>query len=543
MAFHCMNCNGSMVFDIAMQKMRCLHCDTVCDPEDFVLQSTSRGIEGPGIGSDDSWVESQPGANANSGMAKYTCRSCGAQLESTEDSMIGFCPYCGGQSLVTEASEGHGVESIIPFKVTKDECVESYRGFTRKVRYLPKELRDVEYIRKFTGIYMPFYEYDTKFGNFCLKGSKTVEHNSRYDVEEFYDIEGSIGGTYERGVVFDGSRYLDDEISARTLPYDTAQEKPFVPASLAGFYADTSTVPAELYYEDASSQAQGQMLSSLGKEVSNESGIHVKDSSRIDAKTVGHHSSLFPMWFLTWRKDDRVAYAVINGETGKVVSDLPLDLRSFALGCAAISAILFVVLELLVQPTPLVTSIISLIAALCMGLGIRSGAKQQYERQGHVNDKGWDADAETPKQDKPAPKKGSKLESVKDLLLLGVLLIPGIFLGLAMIDTSLSLLVNFLGPLLCVAALGTVGHVLVKVIAWRRHLSKKDPIIAAVILFVTVILNVAIVIIRPVDDVWYYAGDVICILGLLAASVGMMRAYNLATTRPLPKLFDREEVE
>ena len=85
-------------------------------------------------------------------------------------------------------------------------------------------------------------------------------------------------------------------------------------------------------------------------------------------------------------------------------------------------------------------------------------------------------------------------------------------------------------------------YVLVRVLGWKKHLAKSDPVVAAAILLVTVVLNSVIILINPVDDLWYYAGDALCIVGLLVASVGMMRAYNLATTRPLPKLFDREEV-
>ena len=58
----------------------------------------------------------------------------------------------------------------------------------------------------------------------------------------------------------------------------------------------------------------------------------------------------------------------------------------------------------------------------------------------------------------------------------------------------------------------------------------------------TVVLNTVVVIVSPVNDGWYYLGDAICILGLIVAAIGMIRTYNTSTTRPLPKLFDREEV-
>ena len=111
-------------------------------------------------------------------------------------------------------------------------------------------------------------------------------------------------------------------------------------------------------------------------------------TSSVHTVVTGHHSMLLPMWFLTWRKDDRVAYAVINGESGEVVSDMPLDLRSFAFGCVIISVVLFVIMELLFQPTPMATSIVSLVAALLMAYGIRLGAKLEYLQQVHAYDKG-----------------------------------------------------------------------------------------------------------------------------------------------------------
>jgi hypothetical protein len=38
-------------------------------------------------------------------------------------------------------------------------------------------------------------------------------------------------------------------------------------------------------------------------------------------------------------------------------------------------------------------------------------------------------------------------------------------------------------------------------------------------------------------------GDAVCILILIIASTIMLQIYNISTTRPLPKLFDRKEVQ
>lgn len=535
MAFHCMNCNGSMVFDIESQKMRCLHCDSVCEPDDFVFRDQSPEAS----------AQTGQAYVADGGMAVFTCQNCGAELEGTEDSIIGFCPYCGGQSMIKSATQGSEVERIIPFQVSKDKCVDLYKTYTRGVRYLPRELKDPEFIQKFTGIYMPFYQYDAEFGKMQIKGKKTVKHTRRYDVVNHYLIEGEVEEPYNRGVTFDGSKYLDDEISERSLPFDASKEQSFNPAYLSGFYADASSVPAELYYEDAKVRAEEDMVGAAGTEVHNATGIDVNEGeSSVETDVTGHHSVLYPLWFLTWRKEDRVAYAVINGESGKVVSDMPLELRSFGIGCAIISVALFLLLELLVQPTPLITSVISLVAAYLMARGIKIATKREYDQQMHTNDKGWVANEDADGEGAAPKKKRGKGSDVSTAGIVGIAIFAIVGASLMLGDVfGSSKVITALRWALPAIVIFYALSVLVRVLKWRKKVAQRDPLIAIAILFVTVILNTAIVVISPVNDGWYYLGDAVCILGLVASSVGMLKMYNVSTTRPLPKLFDRAEVE
>ena len=367
MGFRCVNCGGNIVFDIDSQSMKCQHCGSMISPDQFEVRNSSTGED-----------------ISESELTLFTCGSCGAQLHGTEESQVGFCPYCGGQSLLQSKKDGKSMpERIIPFQVSKERCSSLFADYTKKVRYLPKELRNAAYLKSFTGIYMPYYEYDVELGASHIVGTK------KYDLVNTYSIDASVDGDY-CGVPYDASKYYDDEIAARVLPFDMKKEQPFRPAYLSGFYADASTVPAETYYEDAEKTASSDIVEEVSRLVNKQDGITVETrSSRVDALTRGHHSTMFPLWFLTWRKGDRVAYAVVNGESGKVVSDLPVDAKTFSLGCAAIALIVFLILELLVQPTPLLTSLISLVAAGLMTWSIKTSTKRIFEKQTHVKDKGW----------------------------------------------------------------------------------------------------------------------------------------------------------
>ena len=54
------------------------------------------------------------------------------------------------------------------------------------------------------------------------------------------------------------------------------------------------------------------------------------------------------------------------------------------------------------------------------------------------------------------------------------------------------------------------------------------------------ILSFAIAAMNPVDDYYYYGGCIFCAFSAALLSVGLIKYYNLLSTRPLPSFYDRE---
>ena len=557
MGFRCANCGGNILFDVDSQSMKCQHCGTMISPDEFEVKNSSTGENvpgeyfsgsgqaGDGISGSAEPSETGSGAgHAGSMLTLFTCSSCGAELQGTEDSQVGFCPYCGGQSLLKAPGGSRAMpERLIPFQVSKDRCRELFQNHTKKVRYLPKILRDASHLQNFTGIYMPYYEYDVEMGASSIVGTKVVESTPRYDKINTYRIDASVNGQY-CGVPYDASQYYDDEIAARVLPFDMKKERPFRAAYLSGFYADASSVPAETYYRDAEETASDDIVAEVARKVKMQDGITVeKNSSHVEAHTRSHHSTMFPLWFLTWRKNNRVVYAVVNGESGKVVSDLPVDMRSFSLGCAAFAVILFLILELLFQPTPLITSMVSLVAGILMAASINSSTKRIFEKETHANDKGWTA-GKDPKIAKEGSATRKRYPTVAEWLrkhLTSFLFVLAISISVLINGSAVNL------PIVSVfIALGAVLYLFItvrKILGWQKSMPQRRPLAAILLVAAAVIINAAIVFISPVNDAWYYMGDAACILILIIAAAIMLQVYNISTTRPLPRLFDRKEVQ
>ena len=548
MGFRCKNCGGNIVFDIDSQSMKCQHCGSKIRPEQFEVENSSSGEDISGRE-----------------LKMFTCRDCGAELQGTDESQVGFCPYCGGQSLLQSAQVGKAEpERIIPFQVSKERCKQLFLDKTRPVPYLPKDMKNADYLDSFTGIYMPYYEYDLEVGTSCIFGKIITESTSEYDKYDLYTIDLETDGDY-CGVPFDASKYFDDEIAASLVPFDIDKERPFRPAYLSGFYADAATVPAELYYQDAEKLAC--------KDIVDEVSLHMQDrkdkmivepkTSTIKTHARGYHLAMFPYWFLTWRRKNRVAYAVVNGESGKLVSDLPVDMKSFSFWCAAIAVILFAVLEMFVQPTTMITSVLSLAAGVLMAHTIHKSTKSILDRQTHANDKGWTGIQKTEdepvkkkrrtagkaSENRPAKKKESKPLidwSKHPKLTIATIIFMILFLQMiaALVFWLIASHIRFiLYPkyisVLCVLYLVLKGK---KVLDMQKQIPEKQPSISILLVAVAGIVNAAILFISPVDDFWYYLGDAAVIVTLIAASFLMLQIYNITVTRPLPRLFDREEV-
>jgi hypothetical protein len=86
-----------------------------------------------------------------------------------------------------------------------------------------------------------------------------------------------------------------------------------------------------------------------------------------------------------------------------------------------------------------------------------------------------------------------------------------------------------------------VAFVLIDVVRWHRTLKNLNVAIAASALLVSVLVNAVVILAAPAADVWYYVGDIVCIVGLLVASAAFFRFYDVFLTRRPTEPSNRKE--
>ena len=158
---------------------------------------------------------------------------------------------------------------------------------------------------------------------------------------------------------------FSDSISQRLAPFDTKKMKPFTPAFLSGFYADVADVDEEIYRKSATDFVKEQLSSYLREDKTMRSYHAFNDVDKLkrhmNIVEQQEEAAMFPVWFMSYRKGNRVAYATVNGQTGKVVADLPVDPVKYVIGSAILTFFLFLLLNTFVFLRP-----ISLLLLICL---------------------------------------------------------------------------------------------------------------------------------------------------------------------------------
>lgn len=553
--YECPNCGGNLRYDIPSKKMACVSCDSRFDPYEV---------------SDKNGAQEQEEYE----VTVFRCPQCGGEIYSTDNTAAGFCTFCGSSAVLeSRLQKEHRPKYIIPFGQTKEQCKKAYMKMMGKAVFAPKELKSEKHINEFRGIYMPYWIYNVQQGgsDVQLKGS-TERRKGDYIITSHYNLDMDLEADYD-GIAYDASSSFSDTISEKLAPFDTKEMKEFTPAYLSGFYADSADVDTSLYAQEAEEFALGETQ----KFIANDPKLRkytIEDTGRtlerkLHSKVDQVNGAMFPVWFMAYKNNNRVAYATVNGQTGKVVADLPVDVPKY-LGASAILTIpIFLLLNRFFTVIPgVLLGIVALIAAVLSfiyyeqidDIAAQEGkeddkgaiaAKQRKQRESHKKAPG--GEDLPPKSDAQlaAAVEEEKKENTRKVIVTtqsSVVELEDTRFVMRIVDIAL-MAILVIGGLLAGGVLEqyftriTVGLSAVAIIIfWFRAWFRMDDIEARkgrgmglTWILIPTIQSVAVALINPVSDIYYYSCAGILLITMLIALVDLIRCYNLFATRPLPQ--------
>ena len=291
------------------------------------------------------------GAEAD-GLRVYSCPSCGAELICDQSTAATACPYCGNPAIVPGQFSGAlRPDYILPFRLSKDDAVQALRAHYKGKPFLPRSFTAANHIEQIQGVYVPFWLFDGGAeGAASYRASNTnVFETGDYEITEtrHYHVVRAGSLAFEKIPVDASSKMPDDHMDS-IEPFDYAQLRPFSTAYLPGYLADKYDVTIDDSRDRADTRCRETLAQALRDTVTGY-GACVTEREDIALRRGKVHYALLPVWMLStkWRGQDFLF--AMNGQTGKLVGDLPTDRGRFWGMFAAIAAPLTVALTAILQ--------------------------------------------------------------------------------------------------------------------------------------------------------------------------------------------------
>lgn len=330
--YKCPCCGGDIEFDSAIQKMKCPYCDSEFEMESLAALDEDLKNDGEDQMNWDSTAGGEWEEGEAEGLSTYVCQSCGGEIVADQTTAATACPYCDSPIVMKEQLSGAlRPDFVIPFKLDKKAAVAALKAHYNGKRLLPKVFKDENHIEEVKGIYVPFWLFDADAdANVRYKATKTrtwSDSEYRYVATSYYSVRraGKIG--FER-VPVDGSTKIDDTLMESIEPFSFEDAVDFQTAYLAGYLADKYDVDSEQSIARANERIKESTEEMFRSTVMGYETV-VKERSNISLQNGSAKYALYPVWMLNTDWNGKKYTFAMNGQTGKIAGDLPLDKAAY----------------------------------------------------------------------------------------------------------------------------------------------------------------------------------------------------------------------
>ena len=326
--YECPCCGGGLEFNSAVQKVKCPYCDT--EFELSVLETVDADLAE--AGTDDISFQSTTGGDwgdsETDGMNVYVCKSCGGEIVTDATTGATKCPFCDNPVVMMGQFKGDLKPSrIIPFKKDKAAAKAAYLQHISGKKLLPPQFRDQNHIDEIKGVYVPFWLIDTTAdAHIVFNGTKIKQwSDDDYDYEkrDYYSVL-RVGTLSFKAIPVDSSTKMDDDLMDSIEPYDLKDAVDFKTAYLAGYMADKYDVSAEDSLERATLRIKNSTEQAFRGTVKDFDELSIKNDT-LKTKDVKSEYVLLPVWILNTTYNGQKYVFAMNGQTGRMVGDLPCD--------------------------------------------------------------------------------------------------------------------------------------------------------------------------------------------------------------------------
>ncbi|MCQ2491634.1 MAG: hypothetical protein MJ087_01170 [Lachnospiraceae bacterium] len=350
--YKCPCCGAALVFSPKTQKLSCDSCGNEYELETMEqYHATENGEDEPDL----NWGETEGPVAEKKADGLYICPSCGGEVEADDNTVSTKCPYCDNVVIINPVDIGGFVEPdlIIPFSVGSEKAKSMLESFCKGKKLLPKDFHNKSYLKNLKGYYVPYWLFDCEADANMTFDATTIrswsDSNYNYTETSFYRVERS-GTMAFSNVPVDGSVEIDNSITESIEPFDVSKAQKFKTTYLSGYETSQYDLPSEEAHKRAKTRLYRTAESSIRNTVN---GYHTVTTinRRLYASSPKVKYALFPIWLFETVYVGKKYQFAINGQTGKMVGELPVDeslAKSYMLKYSVIGTVILSILTLII---------------------------------------------------------------------------------------------------------------------------------------------------------------------------------------------------
>lgn len=361
--FKCPQCQATTAYSVADGGLRCTYCGYYEPP--------ARTLVGKGAQEFEFTVETLAVASQAHGWGEarkeLQCQNCNARATLPPGRLTHTCPFCGSNRVLQQDAPQDALRPrfLIPFTIEADACrpiVEKWLGSSWMT---PKSLKQST-VAGFTGIYLPYWTFDAMTQAEWKAEVGHHETRRRYNsATKSWESHTVTVWRWESGrvrkffddVLVPGTARLSRVLLGNLQNYDTHALVAYEPKYLAGFLAQAYDVPLEKAWEEGREQMRADTRDACRGQASTSQIRNF--SMALDFSEESWRYILAPIYLAVYQYDGQPYQVMINGQTGAIAGQRPVDWNKVWLVVGAVVApgallsllgVLAIVLGLLLPP-------------------------------------------------------------------------------------------------------------------------------------------------------------------------------------------------
>ncbi len=335
----CPSCGGTMDYNPDKNNMTCPYCGyeesiEIVD-ESFVAEEL-----------DFNQAENDDSCDWGTATRTVICKACGAETVYDFNDIASECPYCGSNQIIEQETEVNVMApgGVIPFQMDAKTASNRFKSWIKGQFFCPKQAKDNAKPAAFSGMYIPFWTFDSQTSSSYTGQYGIVRHRRTRDGKTVSETQWyTTGGHYSLfldDVLVCGSTRQNDNMLSQIEPFDTTKVVAYKPEYLAGFTAERYTVKVREAWETAKSKIATILKRDVEAKIKREHGTTLTRFVQLNTshRNVTYKYILLPVWISSFKYNGKVYHFMINGQTGKVSGQTPISWPKVILTILAIAA-------------------------------------------------------------------------------------------------------------------------------------------------------------------------------------------------------------